>query len=95
MASLRPRIGGLPQEVLMRILALAIFWTISISPAAAQTYSPGYPFCLRAQGNYECNYTTLARISQRLGASELRISESCCAATTFATIQGSPDADRV
>jgi len=38
---------------------------------------------------------SLARISQRLGASELRISESCCAATTFATIQGSPDADRV
>ena len=45
----------------MRILALAIFWTISISPAAAQTYSPGYPLCLRAQGNYECNYTTLAQ----------------------------------
>jgi hypothetical protein len=45
----------------MRILALTIFWTISIGPAAAQTYSPGYPFCLRAQGNYECSYTTLAQ----------------------------------
>ena len=45
----------------MRILALAIFWTISIGPAEAQTYSSGYPFCLRAQGNYECTYTTLAQ----------------------------------
>jgi len=45
----------------MRILALAIFWTISIGPAEAQTYSSGYPFCLRAQGNYECSYTTLAQ----------------------------------
>jgi len=45
----------------MRILALAIFWTMSIGPAAAQTYSPGFPFCLRAQGNYECGYTTLAQ----------------------------------
>jgi len=45
----------------MRILALTIFSTISIGPAAAQTYAPGYPFCLRAQGNYECSYTTLAQ----------------------------------
>ena len=41
------------QEVLMRILALAIFGAISISPAAAQTYDTGYPVCLRARGNYE------------------------------------------
>jgi hypothetical protein len=45
----------------MRILAVAIIWTISIGLAAAQTYAPGYPFCLRAQGNYECTYTTLAQ----------------------------------
>jgi hypothetical protein len=30
-----------------------------------------------------------------LGASRLRISESCCATTTFAGFEESPDADRV
>jgi hypothetical protein len=45
----------------MRILALAIFGAISISPAAPQTYDTGYPVCLRAHGNYECSYTTLTQ----------------------------------
>jgi hypothetical protein len=45
----------------MRILALAIFaiGTLSIGPAAAQTYDPAYPVCLRAKGAYECRYTSL------------------------------------
>jgi hypothetical protein len=44
----------------MRILALAIFGTISIGPAGAQTYDPAYPVCLRAHGHYyECRYTSL------------------------------------
>ena len=30
----------------MRILALAIFGTLSIGPATAQTYDPAYPVCL-------------------------------------------------
>ena len=36
----------------MRILALAIFviGTVSIEPAAAQTYDPAYPVCLHAYG---------------------------------------------
>jgi hypothetical protein len=47
----------------MRILALAIFaiGTLSIGPAAAQTYDPAYPVCLRAKGAYECFYTSLAQ----------------------------------
>jgi Protein of unknown function (DUF3551) len=49
-----------PREVLMRILALAIFETISIGPVGAQTYDPAYPVCLRAHGHYyECRYTSL------------------------------------
>jgi hypothetical protein len=49
----------------MRILALAIFaiGMISIGPAAAQTYDPGYPVCLHVYGRganyYECLYTSL------------------------------------
>ena len=45
----------------MRILALAIFaiGTLSIGPAAAQTYDTAYPVCLRAKGAYECRYTSL------------------------------------
>jgi len=45
----------------MRILTLAIFaiGTLSIGPAAAQTYDPAYPVCLRAKGAYECRYTSL------------------------------------
>jgi hypothetical protein len=48
----------------MRILALAILTigTISIGPAAAQTYDPAYPVCLHVYGRtnyYECRYTSL------------------------------------
>jgi hypothetical protein len=56
---------NLPKEVLMRILALAILAirTVSIGPAAAQTYDPAYPVCLhvytRGANYYECRYTSL------------------------------------
>ncbi len=42
----------IPKEVLMRILALAILaiGTVSIGPAAAQTYDPAYPVCLHVYG---------------------------------------------
>ena len=49
----------------MRILALAILaiGTVSIGPAAAQTYDPAYPVCLQAFGEkadyIECRYTSL------------------------------------
>ena len=46
----------------MRILALAIFaiGMIAIGPAAAQTYDPAYPVCLRVHAHYyECRYTSL------------------------------------
>ena len=48
----------------MRILALAILpiGTVSIGPAAAQTYDPAYPVCLHVWGPanyYECRYTSL------------------------------------
>ena len=49
----------------MRNLALAILaiGTASIvTPAAAQTYAPGYPVCLHVYGPatyYECRYTSL------------------------------------
>ena len=48
----------------MRILALAILaiGSISMGPAAAQTYDPGYPVCLHVYGPisyYDCTYTTL------------------------------------
>ena len=50
----------------MRILALAILaiGTVSIGPAAAQTYDPAYPVCLHAYGlagfnYYDCRYTSL------------------------------------
>jgi uncharacterized protein DUF3551 len=50
-----------PKEVLMRILALAILaiGTVSIGPAAAQTYDPAYPVCLRWAHYYECRYRSL------------------------------------
>jgi hypothetical protein len=56
-----------PKEVLMRILALAILaiGTVSIGPAAAQTYDPDYPVCMqvtrRGGSYYECRYTSLAQ----------------------------------
>ena len=49
----------------MRILALAILaiGTVSIGPAAAQTYDPAYPVCLHVftlgANYYECRYTSL------------------------------------
>jgi hypothetical protein len=48
----------------MRILALAILaiGMVSKGPAAAQTYDPGYPVCLRLYDRtnyYECRYTSL------------------------------------
>jgi hypothetical protein len=50
----------------MRILALAIFaiGTVSIGPAAAQTYDPAYPVCLHVYERmgahyYDCSYTSL------------------------------------
>ena len=49
----------------MRILALAILAiaTVSIGPAAAQTYDPAYPVCLHVYGRganyYECRYSSL------------------------------------
>ncbi len=49
----------------MRILALAVLAieTVSIGPAAAQTYDPAYPVCLHVYGRganyYECRYTSL------------------------------------
>jgi len=49
----------------MRILALAIFaiGTVSIGPAAAQTYDPAYPVCLHVYAKgadyYQCSYTSL------------------------------------
>jgi hypothetical protein len=54
----------IPKEVLMRILTLAILaiGTISIEPAAAQTYDPAYSVCLHVYGRasyYECRYTSL------------------------------------
>ena len=49
----------------MRTLAFAILaiGTVSIGPAAAQTYDPAYPVCLhvwsRGANYYECRYTSL------------------------------------
>ena len=56
-----------PKEVLMRILAFATILaigTVSIGPAAAQTYGSAFPVCLqvfnRGGANYfECSYTSL------------------------------------
>ena len=48
-----------------RVLALAFLATasVSIGPAAAQTYDPAYPVCLHVYGRgasyYECRYTSL------------------------------------
>src|SRR5712672_2599252 len=45
-------VPSIPREILMRILALAILaiGTVSIGPAAAQTYEPAYPVCLHKYG---------------------------------------------
>src|SRR4029450_8636609 len=53
------------EEILMRILALAILAIGTISaavPARAQTYGGGYPVCLHVYGPvtyYECGYTSI------------------------------------
>jgi hypothetical protein len=53
------------KEVPMRILALPILAieTMSIGPAAAQTYDPAFPVCLHVYAKganyYECSYTSL------------------------------------
>jgi uncharacterized protein DUF3551 len=54
------------KEVLMRILAMAMLaiGTVSIGPAAGQTYDPTYPVCLHVYGPityYECRYTSLSQ----------------------------------
>ena len=51
----------------MRILALAIFaiGTVSIGPAAAQTYDPAYPVCLTIVSNQtfsKAAYTVIAPV---------------------------------
>ena len=47
----------------MRTLALAnlAIGMVSIEPAAAQTYAPGYPVCLHVwrHNYYDCSYTSL------------------------------------
>ena len=59
----------------MRILALAILaiGSISIGPAAAQTYDPGYPVCLHVYGPinyYDCTLHDAASM-QRVGIGPL------------------------
>lgn len=56
-------IPSILREVLMRILALAVFGMLSIASARAQTYDPAYPVCLhvfdRGANYYQCTYTSL------------------------------------
>jgi hypothetical protein len=56
-------VPSISREVLMRILALAIFGMLSIGSATAQTYDPAYPVCLhvydKGANYYECSYTSL------------------------------------
>jgi hypothetical protein len=55
------------EEILMRILALAVLAVGSIAaavPARAQAWDPNYPVCLRVYGpaSYnECRYSSLAQ----------------------------------
>jgi hypothetical protein len=71
----------------MRILALAILaiGTVSIGPAAAQTYDPAYPVCLHVYGRanyYECRSTrrclsaTRRHRAARHSASSIHISRA-------------------
>ena len=50
----------MPNEALTRIPGLAILTiaTVSIGPAAAQTYDPAYPVCLRDRGATITNAAT-------------------------------------
>ena len=49
-----------PRTVCLAILTIG---TVSIGPAAAQTYDPAFPVCLhvydRGANYYECRYTSL------------------------------------
>ena len=47
-----------PRTVCLAILTIG---TVSIGPAAAQTYDPAYPVCLHLYraNYYECRYTSL------------------------------------
>jgi hypothetical protein len=76
------------KEALMRILALAIFafGATSIAPAAAQTYDPGYPVCLRLYDRtnyYECRFTSLPQCA----ASASGRSAQCVINPFFASAQ--------
>jgi Protein of unknown function (DUF3551) len=77
----------MPKEALMRILTFAILAIVtSIGPAAAQTYDPAYPVCLRAYGPatyYECRYTSLPQFN----ASASGRSAQCVINPYFASAQ--------
>jgi Protein of unknown function (DUF3551) len=55
----------IPEEILMRILALtipAIATMLAVAPASAQTYAPGYPICMQVWGPinyYDCRFTSM------------------------------------
>jgi hypothetical protein len=72
----------------MRILVLAILaiGTVSIGPAAAQTYDPASPVCLHVYGPavyYECRYTSLAQCN----ASASGRAAQCVISPYFASAQ--------
>src|SRR5450432_1566817 len=62
----------IPREILMRILALAILaiGTVSIGPAAAQSYDPAYPVCLHKYGQ---GAVQLLRLQLHVAASVQRV----------------------
>jgi Protein of unknown function (DUF3551) len=71
----------------MRILSLAILaiGIVSIGSAAAQTYDPAFPVCLRAHGHYyECSYTSLPQCN----ASASGRAAVCVTNPYFANAQG-------
>ena len=78
----------------MRILALAILaiGTVSIGPAAAQTYDPAYPVCLHLYraNYYECRYTSLPQCN----ASASGRPAQCVINPYFANAQGPADYGR-
>jgi uncharacterized protein DUF3551 len=76
----------------MRVLSLAILaiWMVSIGSAAAQTYDPAYPVCLRVYGPatyYECRYTSLPQCN----ASASGRSAQCVINPYFGGAQGPAD----
>jgi len=60
---------SIPNEVLMRLMALAILAIVSVSaagPARAQKYDPNFPFCMHVvewggSPHEDCSYTTMAQ----------------------------------